>query len=176
MDKELQGLIWKDCAALAKLRTNCNSYAAVVNALITDDGKNGAEWEIYFMPTEQGENKDLINMFRFIQVTIGAQTSNLEDLTRQQSRLSLCKGSANAPLKISFGKFSDRLDTLGLDAADWGLIRLISLSEASKRLDDGSWQIRIKPKAESAPPGALIFGARLTKPERPLPRREDWPK
>ena len=176
LDKELQGLIWNGYASLKELRTRCDSYAGVVNALITDDGKNGVEWELYFMPTEQEEDKALMNMFRYVQVTIGAQTSNLEDLTRQQSRLSLCKGSSDAPLKITFGKFNDRQDTPGLDIADWGLIRLISLSESAKRLDDGSWQIRIRPKAESAPPGALIFGAKLTKLERSLPTKEAWPK
>jgi hypothetical protein len=110
-------------------------------------------------------------MFRFIQATLGSQTSNLEDLTRQQSRMSLCKGFADAPLKISFGKYIDRQDTPGLDFPDWGLVRLITLSESAKRLDDGSWQIRVKPKAESVPAGAIILGVKLT---RPLPKKEDW--
>ena len=174
LDKELQRPIWNGCTSLNGLRANCNSYAAVVNALITEDGKNGAQWEIYFVPTEQEEDKSLINMFRHIQVTIGAQRSNLEDLTRQQSRLSLGTGPADAGLKISFRKLeSDPQDTPGLDVAGWGLVGLINLSESAKRLDDLTWQIRIRPKTESVPPGAIILGAKLT---RPLPTKEDWPK
>jgi hypothetical protein len=88
--------------------------------------------------------------------------------------LSLGTGPADAGLKISFRKLeSDPQDTPGLDVAGWGLVGLINLSESAKRLDDLTWQIRIRPKTESVPPGAIILGAKLT---RPLPTKEDWPK
>jgi hypothetical protein len=110
--------------------------------------------------------------FRYAQVSIGTQTNDWQELTSPKSPLLLGNGTAYSAVHISFRELmSDREDTHGLDVADWGLIRLIKLSESAKPLDDLTWQIRIRPEVKPAPSGAIIFEARL---KRPLPTK-DWP-
>jgi hypothetical protein len=174
LSRELQAPVWQcTSSALASLRTDCGRHAAVANALVKEDGTS-AEWDLYFIPPDLENDKNLIRVFRYVQVGLGSQKSNWEELTRVSTPLLLGKGSADSPVRISFKKLeSDPIDTLAIDPTPWGLVRLISGSYSAERLDDGMrWRFHIRPKGDDFPDGHVIFEARL---KRALPRKEDWP-
>jgi hypothetical protein len=175
LGKELQQSIWQtgDCPPLAPLKANCESYLVVLNGLLGDNGAP-AEWEIRFVPPEQDSDRAIINVYRYLQVTLGTKTSNWEELTRLDAPLAVGTGPVDGKLQVSFRKLeTDNAAVASVNYATWGLVRLIR-ENAGDRLDEGKrWRFKVKLEdSQKNIGGSVTFEAALKKP---LPKREDWP-
>jgi len=172
----LQRKVWQsgDKAALDQLSGSCAKYAAVLNALVKDNG-DPVEWELRFVPSDQQADRDIIRVFRYANFSIAGQPADWQELTRAEAPLLLGKGTANAGVKVAFKKLqSDSAEITRLEVKDWGLVGLLKLPSA-ERLDEGlRWKIKLKLEdASQSLSGNVSLEAVL---KVAAPKLEDWPE
>ncbi len=185
LTRELQDPLWQidSSGALVALRADREVYDSVASALIKDDNTTPTDWELFFVPPEDGDEKGrlITSIFRLAQVSIGNKTSDWTDVTRARTPLSLGTAFAESALKISFRKVGNNpAETNVINQALWGLPRIIRDSnppfQQPKRFDNGlRWRFGLT-LADGPNSGDATFEARLLDPKRPLPKLEEWPR
>jgi hypothetical protein len=187
LEKELQAPAAEcaKCPPLDLLRTNCQRYAKVVNSLVKEDGK-AAEWDLLFVPpsgSTSKEDRDIISIYRYVQVSIGTETTGWEELSHLNTpTLILTNRPMDAGLRLSFRRLlNDSRITTALELPTWGLPALAREGKLRAAPSDNGtrWRIAIDLEDNTQfvggkhPKGRAVFEAVV---KRPLPDPSDWPR
>jgi hypothetical protein len=178
LEQELTDPVWQSFPAgeQAIRQLAQNPYKNIVNALVDSTDKL-TEMEVFFVPPApaQEQDRNIINVYRMVQVSIGGTESGWVDVTRPRAG-PLGKGLVDRGVKISFRRLeSDAASEVkALDQAEWGLLQMIRDGQASRQENGAHWRISIPLEApQQTMRGNAVFEVRLA---RPLPKVEEWPK
>ena len=162
---------------LAPLKTSPDLYASVVSSLVNEDG-TPVEWEVFFVPAEEGTaDHTITKVFRAAQVSIGQAKPGWQELTRSSDPIPLAKGALDLGLTISFRKIErdPSSEVTPVKVTHWGLPWLIRDHKA-ERLGNGAWRFRVELKdPQQNLSGHAVFEARLD-PKHLLPEVNVWPR
>jgi IcmF-related N-terminal domain len=161
--------------AAANLK-KCKGYNDVLAALINDDGRP-ANIKLSFLPPK--ESAMILSVFREADVLIGESKSGWQELPPHvgEDRVLLSSnGIVNASLQIKFRKsaFDKNSELILINEPVWGALRLIRAGQAQAADNGLDWLLHLK--IEDVQQGINGFVDFAITPERPFPKREDWPR
>lgn len=176
----LQDPVWQAdrSGAVDQVKGYCGNAAAVVNALIKDDG-TAAHWDVYFVPPPDGappEDKEIITAFRVAAASASQKINDLSQaLATDPKSCFLCTLPVNAGLTISFAKLEGDPEKPWQRTAEWALCRLIRTGQAQRSEDGTRWTFKVS-SPDAGIKGKVTFEARLDPKQPPLPKLELWPQ
>jgi len=166
-------------AILEALRTD--SYASVVDSLVNPDD-TVADVKVLFTPPIKQSSEEALFKFgalRYAKVLVDGVGKLNQDLSRYLESTDVVAILTNTPinsgLKIEF--FSDverKIQTTNYGEDNWTLLRLIQSGQAEQINNKGTdWKLKLRVTVDGTARTMEAFQIRLNKP---LPRKEDWPK